>query len=140
MKCPRDRTEMKLQKHPAGVELDVCGKCQGVWLDKGEIEAIEKKVADEVVVEDDSLQLPEIDFFFSRRMQADFKAIACPRCGAEMESREYDQLARVVVDVCSKGCGMWLDRNELQSLEAFFAEKEYKKEAMWTALARAYGG
>jgi Zn-finger nucleic acid-binding protein len=131
---------MDVRKHLAGVELDVCGKCQGVWLDKGELEAIEKKVADEVVVEDDSLKLPELDFSFSRRMQADFKSIDCPRCGAGMETREYDKVARVVVDVCPKGCGMWLDRNELGSLEAFFAEREYKKEAMWTALARIHGG
>jgi DNA repair exonuclease SbcCD ATPase subunit len=37
----------------------------------------------------------------------------CPRCGAPLEVR---QIKGVGVEACSKGCGMWLDRGELEEI------------------------
>src|SRR5690606_32745876 len=42
MKCPRDGTELQTVV-AAGVELDKCHKCDGLWLDYGELEALRKK-------------------------------------------------------------------------------------------------
>lgn len=39
MRCPRDGTEM-LSARRAGVEIDWCPSCMGVWLDRGELEKI----------------------------------------------------------------------------------------------------
>ncbi len=39
MRCPRDGTEM-LTARRAGVEIDWCPECRGVWLDRGELERI----------------------------------------------------------------------------------------------------
>ena len=41
MKCPKCGYEMVLEKYQ-GVEIEVCND-HGVWLDAGELEAIEKK-------------------------------------------------------------------------------------------------
>ena len=43
IKCPRCKAEMLLQDVSYGgdqVEIDRCGECQGIWLDKGEAEKI----------------------------------------------------------------------------------------------------
>lgn len=37
----------------------------------------------------------------------------CPRCGTALEVRET---RGVGVDACPKGCGMWLDRGELDEI------------------------
>ncbi|HET7622524.1 MAG TPA: zf-TFIIB domain-containing protein [Gemmatimonadaceae bacterium] len=39
----------------------------------------------------------------------------CPKCGAELEERDIDQ---VKVDVCPAGHGTWLDAGELELLRA----------------------
>jgi hypothetical protein len=38
---------------------------------------------------------------------------ACPRCGAALQARH---VRGVAVDECTSGCGVWLDRGELEQL------------------------
>ena len=40
--CPKCGTALAEQDH-LGVMVDVCGGCGGLWLDKGELEAVEKR-------------------------------------------------------------------------------------------------
>ena len=42
MKCPRNGAEPSTEKYEAEIEVDVCGECQGVWLDRNELEAIQE--------------------------------------------------------------------------------------------------
>lgn len=37
----------------------------------------------------------------------------CPRCGAPLEVKQRNGIA---LDGCSKGCGLWLDRGELEEI------------------------
>lgn len=39
MKCPIDGEELVVTER-SEVEIDVCPKCRGVWLDRGELEKI----------------------------------------------------------------------------------------------------
>jgi len=39
MQCPIDGAELVLAER-AGVEIDYCPKCRGVWLDRGELDKI----------------------------------------------------------------------------------------------------
>jgi len=39
MQCPIDGSELVLAER-AGVEIDYCPKCRGVWLDRGELDKI----------------------------------------------------------------------------------------------------
>lgn len=39
MKCPVDGETLQLAER-AGVEIDYCPKCRGVWLDRGELDKI----------------------------------------------------------------------------------------------------
>lgn len=44
MKCPIDGTELRMTER-AGVEIDYCPDCRGVWLDRGELDKIIERSA-----------------------------------------------------------------------------------------------
>ena len=47
MKCPVDDSELVMTERQ-GIEIDYCPKCRGVWLDRGELDKIIDRSADEV--------------------------------------------------------------------------------------------
>lgn len=46
MQCPIDGTELVMSERQ-GIEIDYCPKCRGVWLDRGELDKIIERTADE---------------------------------------------------------------------------------------------
>lgn len=46
MKCPIDGAELAMAER-AGVEIDYCPQCRGVWLDRGELDKIIERSAAE---------------------------------------------------------------------------------------------
>ncbi|RKF13000.1 hypothetical protein D6850_15980 [Roseovarius spongiae] len=44
MKCPIDGADLVMTER-AGVEIDYCPKCRGVWLDRGELDKIIERSA-----------------------------------------------------------------------------------------------
>jgi hypothetical protein len=44
MKCPVCRVDLVMADR-AGVEIDYCSKCRGVWLDRGELDKIVERSA-----------------------------------------------------------------------------------------------
>ncbi len=47
MKCPRDGSELQAVD-VRGVELDKCHRCDGLWLDYGELKSIRNMKLDEI--------------------------------------------------------------------------------------------
>jgi Zn-finger nucleic acid-binding protein len=47
MKCPNDSTTLVMSER-AGVEIDYCPECRGVWLDRGELDKIIDRAEAEV--------------------------------------------------------------------------------------------
>ena len=48
MKCPNDSATLVMSER-AGVEIDYCPECRGVWLDRGELDKILERVHAESV-------------------------------------------------------------------------------------------
>jgi Zn-finger nucleic acid-binding protein len=46
MKCPADGATLVMSERQ-GVEIDYCPDCRGVWLDRGELDKIIDRVADD---------------------------------------------------------------------------------------------
>jgi Zn-finger nucleic acid-binding protein len=46
MKCPIDNTELAMTERQ-GIEIDYCPKCRGVWLDRGELDKIIDRSAEQ---------------------------------------------------------------------------------------------
>jgi hypothetical protein len=47
MKCPVDETVLAISERK-GIEVDYCPTCRGVWLDRGELDKLLARAADEV--------------------------------------------------------------------------------------------
>jgi Zn-finger nucleic acid-binding protein len=103
--CPRCSVELKpesVKQFGPNLLIDVCPSCSGTWYDKGELAK---------VLEDRSLHERLVHFPKS----GEKAAIACPRCGGEMVTRNEGD---VEVDSCTSCTGVWLDRGEETSLKA----------------------
>lgn len=47
MKCPVCKTPDLLMADRQGIEIDYCGTCRGVWLDRGELDKLIERAAQE---------------------------------------------------------------------------------------------
>ncbi|MFH1055454.1 MAG: zf-TFIIB domain-containing protein [Candidatus Altiarchaeota archaeon] len=93
VKCPKDGKEMN-RKTVNGVELDVCGKCGGVWMDWGELQ----RVSDGKVTEHELVE--------KERSNS-----SCPRCDKKMNVAELNS---VILENCR--CGIFFDAGEAEEV------------------------
>ena len=98
-----------------GIEIDRCLRCGGVWLDAGEL-----KMATELGGADSGGLSAALDA--SRRIGRSKRR--CPRCGRKMQLVQVGQEARLELDRCPVGQGLWFDRGELEKLIANFENGE----------------
>jgi len=139
MKCPVDTSvDLKPQNYEANIQIDFCPRCRGVWLDQGELEAIQgtlekdySEILEELARErlshevggaeveegsSDSFLLTEADLPQDVHRH-------CPKCnGSVMVRSFYKTDNAVVIDVCPTCHGIWLDEGELQKLEVLYQE------------------
>ena len=117
MQCPRDAQALETRT-VEGVEIDACPVCHGIYLEPGELEAIEEAHAahaEKVPDEEDP-----VGAAMEQRRQSERPGADCPRCGVEMSPHEYAYASQIVVDTCPECGGTWLDAGELERIEAFF--------------------
>jgi uncharacterized protein len=143
--CPRDQSKLATLQYEEGIEVDQCPTCAGMWLDDGELEAIQKKTG-----HDYKKQLSELPNDVGASItvveQLDQGPITCPKCNVEMSSREYAYCSQIIVDTCPEGCGVWLDRGEIQALEVFFERAQAEavepipvRYRLWASLREMFG-
>ena len=90
-----------------GIQLDSCGACGGVWLDKGELGVYIKDIG-------------RFDAAVSEALPAaKTGARMCPRCEKRMATVQLSQ-ASTELDACSACSGLWLDKDEFAALKKFF--------------------
>ena len=65
MRCPVDQDTELAMSSREGVEIDYCPKCRGVWLDRGELDKILERSADDL--RDDDRRPREQPRFDERR-------------------------------------------------------------------------
>ncbi|RME22976.1 MAG: hypothetical protein D6806_12070 [Deltaproteobacteria bacterium] len=107
MRCPKCNSEMK-KVTVRKIEVDRCPSCGGIFLDKGELEAIDD--ADIGAVFDRgawSRQKPEMD---------EVEAF-CHRCRRTM--MKLRAAGDVNIDWCDQCEGVFLDRGELAALDLY---------------------
>lgn len=102
--CPVDWTPLKKeirQPFRVRVEVDVCPKCQGIFLDKKEVEPMTG-----------SHRLHKILSKYTG-LNSDVQVL-CPNCGGLMTAMDA---GGVRVDVCMDCFGVWFAAGELDRLE-----------------------
>ena len=101
MPCPRCQTKSfrELSLDYSGALVDRCAKCGGLWFDKGELEQVlHVAVPIEKVPRD-----------------AKKSDLRCPRCKKVLFAFFYPE-THVMVDMCKKCCGIWLDHGEFKAI------------------------
>ena len=97
--CPRCWVRAE-RKRRAGIDIDICPKCGGIWLDTRELKKL--------------LSNPNLHRHLTKYVGLESKSkLLCPRCGGLMNLENAEE---VEVDVCLTCKGIWLDRGELEAL------------------------
>ena len=99
MKCPACRVPMYVAEYRQ-IELDLCGRCEGVWFDRGEL----------------ALLLGDERPLSTTAAASDEATRSCPLCDKPMTKVNIGPGGRVVVDQCPQGCGLWFDGTEVEAL------------------------
>ena len=111
--CPRDWTALQKQQRRAHlhlVEVDVCPKCQGIFLDKKEIRKLTGSHS--------------LNTLLTKKLGLDSESpLVCPNCGGLMD---IEDAGDVRVDACLDCNGVWLDAGELERLGAM-DDAEFRK-------------
>jgi len=98
----------------AGLTLDVCLTCRGVWFDRDELMQ---------AVTMDAMSLAELPFYGELRAGEEpaweQPPAFCPRCSSALEPQRFDKDLAVIIDVCPHEHGFWLDQGELHRIKEF---------------------
>jgi Zn-finger nucleic acid-binding protein len=115
MHCPKDGATLKTQTYEANIRVDVCPSCRGMWLDKGELEQIQATV--ERDHSEKLAAIPKRPHAAAQARQSEQPTLSCPRCGHPMQRKEHPSCSHVLIDVCARCEGIWLDEGEIEELE-----------------------
>jgi uncharacterized protein len=137
MNCPKCSVALN-QEIYEGTEIDKCPKCKGVWLDSGELTKI-IDVKEETFKP--SLIQETLETAHSGVPQDEQRRVVrCPKCNSAMRANNYDFQSGIIIDTCQNGHGVWLDRNELEKVQAHrehWAEEAEQHKDEWIALAKS---
>jgi Zn-finger nucleic acid-binding protein len=105
IECPRCWVEARREEveiFGPNIEIDVCPKCNGIWLDPGELAKLlkDRKLTDYLTKEIGTQSKSEL---------------VCPKCGGLMDIESAEDTE---IDVCLTCHGVWLDAGELEDLKA----------------------
>jgi len=124
--------------YEADIEVDRCPTCRGMWLEKGELEAIQETIENDYRQELSKVPDDALTMYADARKTRSADTLRCPKCNAELFSKEHGYCSQIFVDVCPDCEGVWLDDGELSALEIFFerAQKETRKvrQSFWKSL------
>ncbi len=109
--CPKCRSSLE-QLSCAGIEVDRCIECKGIWFDSLEAETLK------AVKGSESLDIgdPEI----GSQLDQITKEVDCPRCGTRMfRMVDMDQYS-IWYEKCPACHGVWLDAGEFKKFKDNF--------------------
>ncbi len=110
MLCPVCDTDMAVVEY-AGVELDTCPKCRGLWFDADELSVLFLRLG-----AGDGMAAVEASLAGRPGSRSPRR---CPRCRRRLVEIEVSPgPPRLSVDRCRRGEGLWFDRGELPKLLA----------------------
>ena len=98
----------------AGVEVDFCSVCGGIWLDAGELGLLAQGSGDA----EESL-LPD---FAEWRVERSSRK--CPICRRRMDRIASPDCGSITLDRCRRSHGIWFDRGELGTILRSFQDAD----------------
>jgi len=118
-RCWVQMDKKEIETFGPNVIIDVCPKCKGIWLDKGELGKMRK----------DRKLTEYLKIHIGTKSRS---PMVCPRCVITMDIEKADDIE---VDVCLTCGGVWLDKGELEALtekseEGFEGDELAKREEL----------
>jgi len=110
--CPKDESLME-RLDLAGVAVDRCPACGGIWLDAGELRAI---------LDSGGMARHQIEALEGRphvEPQHRPQPLLCPRDHSRMSVHHDPQQKHIEYDLCPKCGGVFFDAGELADLSRF---------------------
>jgi len=117
--CPVDHQPLIFKRFEGDVNVWTCPACEGIWLNREQLEAIEETIEHK---HDKLLQVPQEQLadLYEMARQKQRPPVNCPGCNIEMERKEYGYCSAVMIDICSYCGGIWMDKGEMEALEVFY--------------------
>lgn len=135
MDCPRCHKGMA-PVIVAGVEVDLCKACEGVWFDKDEMTQVMAGAGEALK---SSAVAPSWEGGSQSLSESPGdKLLDCPRCQGKLERYRYQTTGPVLIDGCRAGCGVWLDDSELQGIYRYWVESMKPMTAQEKALYQSH--
>jgi len=131
---------MTQRKHER-VVIDECPTCLGIYLDKGELEKIER---DRTTDYSAAIASPVPSAAPTHPIvgggPAEQHSVSCPGCDNPMIKRTTELSRDVLIDTCIFCGGIWLERGEMQTLEVAYerAHPHRDEEEPWQLRAIAW--
>jgi Zn-finger nucleic acid-binding protein len=120
-KCPRC-SDVLVEENLGGVTIDRCRSCAGVWLDDGEIVSL---LQAELAVSNSAGTTATAPRGQAGVPLAERESVElCPKCQTHLNAVNYDYGSGVIIDVCPRGHGLWLDKGELEQLKLYKLNSE----------------
>jgi Zn-finger nucleic acid-binding protein len=130
MNCPDCKGEMEIITYE-GTRINECSSCKGVWLDEQELATIAQRKIEKI----DPAILEQYHrgpgFGQVATIERDRERnLACPKCANKLDLVNYAYDSGIVVDICPDSHGVYLDKQELDAIQAFAEKNEAKLEEM----------
>ncbi len=109
-RCPRC-SELLVRRKVGAVEIEGCPGCGGLFLDKGELQALAQRPADLAAADD--LFRPG-----SSQGIGGSPTNACPKCDVALKAFEYKTLRGIRLDRCTSCEGVFLHDGEAKEIAA----------------------
>ena len=126
MKCPVDHTTLQKKIYEGDVEIDLCDLCEGTWLDKGELEAIQQLRENNYEREhtERHIMSSQLKNAYHLGTKPKDRSLSCPKCSQTLIQKEYGYASLILIDVCTNSTcqGIWLDKGELKALEIYYEQ------------------
>ncbi len=116
MNCPRCKRELSEGLYE-DYSISRCAACGGIWVDgKALLGIIDKRK--EIMPEEALEAARNWRSSVVPKKELD-NELSCPSCKAELSRAVYGYDSGIIIDRCTTGCGVWLDKGELEALQAF---------------------
>ena len=128
LKCPCCTYRRLTPVRSAGVEIDACTYCGGLWFDHNELDKI---------VHTDDPDYPRDGPIIETLGQkvTSIKDKECPRCQSALITHDFEKSSELKIDICESCHGIWLDKGELEHAQIFYeipkAVSKIKEETTW---------
>ncbi len=140
MHCPNCHHTLETL-NVAGLRIDRCPNCEGLWFDKNELRVLKDRQAG------GAYEWIHLDLW---RDMEKFRAAkqdrySCPRDGTSMTTVHYDE-SNIAIDLCPNCDGIWLDKDGYREIIALLekevnssSERDYLKDVR-EELVRTFEG